>query len=213
MTSSPTPDPEARCAGPAIRRAHGAWRRRSTNSPSAWRSIRSRCASASIRAPCGARSGASARRGSAGRRGMRRAPIPARSSAAWAWRSRCGAPMCRPPRRSKCRIHRDGTVEALSGVQDIGSGIGVVIAQTIAEVLGLAPEAIIVRIGDTAYPPGPPSYGSRTTASITPPARVAAWKLLQQLLSGGGARAQRARRRARRARRAHRTAETSRSAA
>jgi xanthine dehydrogenase YagR molybdenum-binding subunit len=80
------------------------------------------------------------------------------------------------------RIHRDGSVEALSGVQDIGSGIGVVIAQTIAEVLGLTPDRIIVRIGDTNYPPGPPSYGSRTTASITPPARVAAWKLLQQLL-------------------------------
>lgn len=80
------------------------------------------------------------------------------------------------------RIHRDGSVEALSGVQDIGSGIGVVIAQTIAEVLGLRPDQISVRIGDTRYPPGPPSYGSRTTASITPPARVAAWKLLQQLL-------------------------------
>jgi xanthine dehydrogenase YagR molybdenum-binding subunit len=82
----------------------------------------------------------------------------------------------------EARIHRDGSVEALSGVQDIGSGIGVVIAQTIAEVLGLTPDRITVRIGDTHYPPGPPSYGSRTTASMTPPARVAAWKLLQQLL-------------------------------
>ncbi len=80
------------------------------------------------------------------------------------------------------RIHRDGSIEALSGVQDIGSGIGVVIAQTIAEVFGLTPDRITVRIGDTRYPPGPPSYGSRTTASMTPPARVAAWKLLQQLL-------------------------------
>ena len=75
------------------------------------------------------------------------------------------------------RILRDGSVEARSSVQDIGSGIGVVIAQTIAETLGLTPEQIKVLIGDTLYPPGPPSYGSRTTASITPPARVAAWKL------------------------------------
>ena len=82
------------------------------------------------------------------------------------------------------RILRDGSVEALSSVQDIGSGIGVVIAQTIAETLGLRPEQITVRIGDTNYPPGPPSHGSRTTASITPPARVAAWKLLQQLFAG-----------------------------
>src|SRR5271166_3208715 len=81
------------------------------------------------------------------------------------------------------RILRDGSVEALSSVQDIGSGIGVVIAQAIAETLGLRPKEIKVLIGDTLYPPGPPSYGSRTTASITPPARVAAWKLLQQLFA------------------------------
>ena len=81
------------------------------------------------------------------------------------------------------RILRDGSVEARSSVQDIGSGIGVVIAQTIAETLGLTPEQIKVLIGDTLYPPGPPSYGSRTTASITPPARVAAWKLLQLLFA------------------------------
>jgi len=67
-------------------------------------------------------------------------------------------------------------------VQDIGTGTGTVMAQTVAEVLGLRPEDIVVRIGDTAFPPGPPSYGSRATASITPPARVAAWRVLQALL-------------------------------
>ena len=34
------------------------------------------------------------------------------------------------------RILRDGSVEALSSVQDIGSGIGTVIAQVVAETLG-----------------------------------------------------------------------------
>ena len=62
----------------------------------------SSCASASIRARCGARSGGSARRRSAGRAATRRAPTPARSSAAWAWRSRFGARMCRPRPPSKC---------------------------------------------------------------------------------------------------------------
>ena len=79
------------------------------------------------------------------------------------------------------RVMRDGSVEALSGVQDIGTGSGTVIAQTVAEVLGLRPDEINVRIGDTEFPPGPPSYGSRTTASITPPARTAAWRVLQSL--------------------------------
>jgi xanthine dehydrogenase YagR molybdenum-binding subunit len=79
------------------------------------------------------------------------------------------------------RVMRDGSVEVLSSVQDIGTGIGTVLAQVVAEVLGLRPEAITVRIGDTEFPAGPPSYGSRTTASITPPARTAAWRVLQSL--------------------------------
>ncbi len=80
------------------------------------------------------------------------------------------------------RALRDGSVEVLSSVQDIGTGVGTVLAQVVAEVLGLRPEAITVRIGDTEFPAGPPSYGSRTTASITPPARTAAWQVLQSLL-------------------------------
>jgi len=80
------------------------------------------------------------------------------------------------------RVLRDGSVEVLSSVQDIGTGIGTVLAQVVAEVLGLRPEDITVRIGDTDFPAGPPSYGSRTTASITPPARTAAWHVLQSLL-------------------------------
>ncbi|MGO9681916.1 MAG: xanthine dehydrogenase family protein molybdopterin-binding subunit [Beijerinckiaceae bacterium] len=80
------------------------------------------------------------------------------------------------------RVLRDGSVEALSSVQDIGTGIDTVMAQTVAEVLGLRPEQINVRIGDTEFPAGTPSYGSRTTASITPPARTAAWRVLQTLL-------------------------------
>ena len=80
------------------------------------------------------------------------------------------------------RLMRDGSVEVLSSVQDIGTGTGTVMAQTVAEVFGLRAENITVRIGDTEFPPGPPSYGSRATASITPPARTAAWHVLQSLL-------------------------------
>jgi xanthine dehydrogenase YagR molybdenum-binding subunit len=84
------------------------------------------------------------------------------------------------------RVLRDGSVEVLSSVQDIGTGTSTVMAQTVAEVLGLRTEDITVRIGDTEFPPGPPSYGSRATASITPPARVAAWRALQSLLREAG---------------------------
>ena len=68
-------------------------------------------------------------------------------------------------------------------MQDIGTGSGTVIAQTVAETLGLEAQDVVVKIGDTIYPPGPPSHGSRTTASMTPPARVASWKLRQAMLA------------------------------
>ncbi len=79
------------------------------------------------------------------------------------------------------RIMRDGSVELLSGVQDIGTGIGTVLAQVVAEELGLRPEDIVIRIGDTDFPAGPPSYGSLTTASVTPPARNAAHRVMREL--------------------------------
>jgi xanthine dehydrogenase YagR molybdenum-binding subunit len=79
------------------------------------------------------------------------------------------------------RILRDGSVELLSSVQDIGTGIGTVLAQVVAEELGLRPEEIVIRIGDTDFPAGPPSYGSIATGSITPPARNAAHRALREL--------------------------------
>lgn len=79
------------------------------------------------------------------------------------------------------RLLRDGSVEILSSAQDIGTGTGTVMAQVVAEELGLRPEDVTVRIGDTDFPAGPPSYGSRATASITPPARNAAYKVKRML--------------------------------
>lgn len=81
------------------------------------------------------------------------------------------------------RLWRDGSVELLSSVQEIGTGIGTLLKQVVAEELGLQPSAIDVRLGDTEFPSGPPSYGSRTSASITPPARTAAWQIKKSLLN------------------------------
>lgn len=80
------------------------------------------------------------------------------------------------------RVTRDGSVELMSGVQDIGGGIRTALAQVVAEELGLKPTDVTVRIGDTSYPNGPSSGGSMTTGSITPSARNAAFKIRQQLL-------------------------------
>jgi xanthine dehydrogenase YagR molybdenum-binding subunit len=79
------------------------------------------------------------------------------------------------------RLLRDGSLEVLSSVQDLGTGIGTILAQVVAEEFGVRPEDVTVHIGDTDFPAGPPSHGSRTTASLTPPARTAAWKVKQAL--------------------------------
>lgn len=83
---------------------------------------------------------------------------------------------------AEVRIARDGSVQMLSGVQDIGGGIRTVLAQLVAEELGLRPQDITIRIGDTNFPQGPASGGSTTTNSITPAVRNAAYKAKMQLL-------------------------------
>jgi xanthine dehydrogenase YagR molybdenum-binding subunit len=79
------------------------------------------------------------------------------------------------------RVLRDGSAEVRSSVQDIGTGTGTVLAQVVAEELGLRAEDVRVRIGDTDFPEGPGSGGSRATASITPPARNAAHQVRRHL--------------------------------
>ncbi|HEY8041020.1 MAG TPA: xanthine dehydrogenase family protein molybdopterin-binding subunit [Polyangiaceae bacterium] len=79
------------------------------------------------------------------------------------------------------RIARDGSIEVLSAVQDIGGGIRTALAQVVAEELGVRPQEVTVRIGDTSFPPGPASGGSVTTGSISPAARNAAYKVKREL--------------------------------
>jgi xanthine dehydrogenase YagR molybdenum-binding subunit len=83
---------------------------------------------------------------------------------------------------AEVRIGRDGSVEFLSSVQDIGGGIRTILAQVVAEELGLQPRDITMKIGDTVFPQGPSSGGSQTTNSITPAARNAAHKAKQLFL-------------------------------
>ncbi len=63
------------------------------------------------------------------------------------------------------QINPDGSIEFRLGVQDIGTGTKTVIAVVAAEMLGLKPEQITVKVGDTQFPPGPGSGGSTTCPS------------------------------------------------
>ncbi len=80
-------------------------------------------------------------------------------------------------------VHRDGTVEALNGAQDIGTGTRTVVAVIVAEELGLKPSQIKVSLGDTRWPVGPGSGGSKTAPSIGPAARHAGYLAKQKLLA------------------------------
>jgi xanthine dehydrogenase YagR molybdenum-binding subunit len=84
---------------------------------------------------------------------------------------------------AEVRIHKDGSLEVFSGVQDIGSGIRTVMAQILAEQFGVPPSQIAVKVGDTNYPEGPQSGGSVTTLSLTPVVRDAAWQASQKFLA------------------------------
>jgi len=81
------------------------------------------------------------------------------------------------------RISRDGSVELMSAVQDLGTGTKTMLAIIVAEEFGIPPSSVVIRIGDTRFPIGPDSGGSVTAGSITPAARNAAYQAKQKLFA------------------------------
>lgn len=80
-----------------------------------------------------------------------------------------------PPAYASVRINRDGTIEVLSGAQDLGTGARTILAQIAAEVLGAKVADVRTVLGDTERLPfASNSWGSITTASVGPAVRVAA---------------------------------------
>jgi xanthine dehydrogenase YagR molybdenum-binding subunit len=83
----------------------------------------------------------------------------------------------------EARIARDGSVTLRSSVMDIGTGTRTAVAMILAEDLGLEPGQIDVAIGDTRWPIGPSSGGSKTLLGITPAVRQAAFEARGKLLA------------------------------
>ncbi|HXD49881.1 MAG TPA: xanthine dehydrogenase family protein molybdopterin-binding subunit [Gemmatimonadaceae bacterium] len=80
-----------------------------------------------------------------------------------------------PPAYATVRINRDGTIEVLTGAQDLGTGARTVMAQIAAEALGARINDVRTVLGDTERLPfASNSWGSITTASVGPAVRVAA---------------------------------------
>lgn len=80
-----------------------------------------------------------------------------------------------------CTVRRDGSIEVRNGVQDIGTGIGTVMAMVAAEVLAQPVAAVHVVLGHSDDGPSVGSGGSTTTSSVAPAVRNAAERARAQL--------------------------------
>ncbi len=88
-----------------------------------------------------------------------------------------------PPGYAWIKLNGDGTVDVITGTQDIGTGTRTSLTQIAAEELGIPMSLITLHLGDTAQGPySPTSAGSATQATIGPAVREAAVNVRQQLL-------------------------------
>src|SRR5437870_2087023 len=88
--------------------------------------------------------------------------------------------------KAEAQVNPDGSVEIRCGTQDLGTGSKTVIALIAADLLGLKPEQIRVRIGDTLFPPSGGSGGSTTTASVASAIYDVCTKALEELQKQSG---------------------------
>jgi xanthine dehydrogenase YagR molybdenum-binding subunit len=88
-----------------------------------------------------------------------------------------------PPAYATVRLNPDGTVDVLTGTQDLGTGSRTIFAQIAAESLGARLADVRTVLGDTERTPyAGNSWGSITTASVGPAVRVAALHVRERLL-------------------------------
>jgi xanthine dehydrogenase YagR molybdenum-binding subunit len=72
------------------------------------------------------------------------------------------------------RLMPNGRVWVASGTEDIGTGMYTIMTQVTADVLGISPDLVDAKIGDTNLPEAPLAAGSMSTASVMPAVRAAA---------------------------------------
>ena len=87
---------------------------------------------------------------------------------------------------ARLRVSDNGTAEISVGVHEMGQGIRTALIGTVAQKLGLSPEAVTAVIGDTRGAPQHTTAGSWGTATAIPPAELACDRLLAELETGSG---------------------------
>ncbi len=81
------------------------------------------------------------------------------------------------------QLRDDGTARVACGTQDIGTGTYTILAQLVADKIGVPLEKIEAVLGDTSLPEGPLSGGSMATGSVVPAVFAAADKAIASLLT------------------------------
>jgi len=79
------------------------------------------------------------------------------------------------------KIGQDGSVAALVGSQDLGTGTRTYIRAIVAEELGLEIPDVVEQIGNSTYGNANPSGGSTTAASLSPAVKDAAYNARTEL--------------------------------
>jgi xanthine dehydrogenase YagR molybdenum-binding subunit len=77
-------------------------------------------------------------------------------------------PAMRASAEARVTIAADGGVDVASATHDLGTGMYTILAQIAADALGVAPDAVTVRIGDSSFPNAPVAGGSMSSASVGP---------------------------------------------
>ena len=70
------------------------------------------------------------------------------------------------PATARVTLTPQGAVKVQTAAHEIGNGAYTVIALTASDKLGIAPDRIVVELGDSDLPPAPVAGGSNTTASV-----------------------------------------------
>ncbi|HEX3469323.1 MAG TPA: xanthine dehydrogenase family protein molybdopterin-binding subunit [Candidatus Elarobacter sp.] len=92
-------------------------------------------------------------------------------------------PAMRMPAEARVTIGPGGTIEAASATHDLGTGMYTILAQLVADVFGVEPRAVSVRIGDSAFPTAPVAGGSMSSASVCPAAVDGAQRVLRDAIA------------------------------
>jgi xanthine dehydrogenase YagR molybdenum-binding subunit len=91
-----------------------------------------------------------------------------------------------PTRRSAssavARLHKDGSIIVEAGTQDLGTGTYTIMTQIAADAIGVHPNQVTFRLGDTEYPETPVSGGSQTAASTGSAVLLAGRALREKLI-------------------------------